>query len=305
MEQTKISQYMINKSDCRFKFKRILFLVLAALFISFFLYSIKAHASEFELVVPNSIIVKDNPIESQLTITNLTDETNLYEFKVYSSPFNGVVNPSSIRLGPREAKQFNLIIYPLENSTNQEYISTISVLVNSEIYFNKFTIVQQTNKVCSLDINYTIDYLIDANRFHLDLYIINPTTKFQAIEIKEISPISTKIEEMSVSVYPNENKHSTFYFDTNEREVILSYICNSNFEEINIDLPSRPEVIDLNSTENKIWNSVSGYFTISNVKKVFGSLIFQVILIIIIILLVLSFTSRYIKLLHLTSYKRK
>ncbi len=305
MEQTKISQYMINKNDHRFKFKRILFLVIAALFISLFLYSIKAHASEFELVVPNSIIVKDNPVESQLTISNLTDETNLYEFKVYSSPFNGVVNPSSIRLGPREVKQLSLIIYPLENSTNQEYISTISVLVNSEIYFNKFTIVQQTNKVCSLDINYTIDYLIDSNRFHLDLNVTNKTTKYQTIEIKEISPINTKIEEMSVSVYPNENKHSTFYFDTNESKVIVSYVCNSNFEEINIDLPSRPEVIDLNPKENKIWNSVSGYFTISNFKKIFESLTFQVILIIIIILLVLSFTSRYIKLLHLTSYKRK
>jgi len=311
MEQTKISQYMINKSnhinksDYRFKFKRILFLVLAALFISFFLYSFKAHASEFQLIVPDKVVLKDSSVKYQLIITNLEDSTNLYEFKLYSSPFSGTINPSSIRIDARQTKQVELIIYPIENSTNQEYISTISVLVNSQIHFYTFIIVQQTNKICPIDINYKTDYLIDSNRFHLDINLTNNTTKYQTLIIKEIKPINTTIQEMSVNLYALENKHSTFYFDTNETEVKLIYVCNSNFEELSINLPTKPIIINLEPKENQIWNNISGYFTISKFKEISNSLAFQVILIIIIVLLVLSFTSRYIKLLQLTSYKRK
>ena len=310
MEQTKIYQYVGNKSnnkvDHKIQVKRIIFLVLAALFISVFLYSVKLYAADFDLRVQDKVILNNNPVNAYLTLKNTTSTTNLYTLQLYTSPFQSQINPSSIRLSPGEVKQVNFTVYPLENSTSQEYTSTISVLSNSETYFYTFTIVQQTNKVCPVNVNYKVDYISDSNKYHIDLNIENPTTKYQTITIKEIKPINTAIETMDVALYPNENKHSNFYFDTNSNKVTLSYICNSNYEELNITLPSKPVTPKPDTTDgNKINLNLAGYFTYASFSRVFESLTFQVILILIIILLVLSFTSRYIKLLHLTNYRRK
>jgi len=292
-------------SQKRFNYKKIIFLFIAAIFISLFLYSIKAHALEFETNIPTRITLYKEPVDVFILIKNTSSTGNLYNLKSYTSPFVSRIDPQAIRLDGGQEKQVKLTIYPIANTTNQEYTSTLEISENQVIHFFAITVIQLTNRVCDVDINHTIDYLSDSNKYHLDLGLTNNGVRYQTINLNKFEDLnSDDYKEMDVGLFPNETKHINYYIDTNKPSIELSYVCNSLFQTKKIDIPSKPNTYESNKVKG-----VSGLFTFTNfgtnIKNIFNSLTFQIILIIIIILLAITFASRYIRLIHLHNLRRR
>ena len=293
------------QSQKRFNYKRIVFLFIAAIFLSLFLYSAKAHALEFETNIPNRITLYNEPVDVFFSIKNTSNASNLYNFKLYTSPFTSRIDPQAIRLDIGEEKQVKLTIYPIENTTNQEYTSTLEISENQIIHFYSINIVQLTNKICEVEVNYTIDYLVDSNRYHLNLSLTNNANTYQTINLNKFEDLnSDQFNEINVGLFSNETKHVNYYIDTNKSSLEISYVCNSIFQTKKVDFPSKPVINDDSET-----NGLSGFFTFTNfnvnMKNIINSLTFQIILIIIIILLAITFASRYIRLIHLHNLRRR
>jgi len=301
MIQNKITQYQAPAQK-RFNYKRIIFLFIAAIFLSLFLYSVKAHSLEFETSIPDKVTLYKEPVDVWFSIKNTSDSSNLYTFKLYTSPFSSRVDIQSIRINERETKQIKFTIYPIENTTSQEYTSTLEISENQLIHFYSFKIVQLINKTCEVDLNYAVNYLIDSNRFHLDLNLTNKSNTYNTLTLNRFEDLnSDQFNEMSVGLYPYESKTVNYYFDTNKPNLTISYVCNGLFLTKEIDFPEKP--INNNLPNNGL--GLSGYFTYTNFKEIINSLLFQIILVIVIILLTLSFASRYIRLIHLHNMRRK
>ncbi|MEI8363942.1 MAG: hypothetical protein WCF78_00595 [archaeon] len=304
MMQNKITQYQLMHKP-KFNYKRIIFLFIAVIFLSVFLYSVKAHALEFETSIPSQITLYNKPVDVWFTIKNTSDASNLYNFKLYTSPFASRIDIQSLRLNIGETRQVKLTIYPLENTANQEYTSTLEVSENQLIHFYSIKIVQLTNKICSIEVDDTVDYLVDSNRYHLDLKLTNNSDAFQTINLNKFQDLNAdQFTEMSVGLYPKEEKHINYYIDTNKSSLEISYVCNNLFQKKNIDFPNKPII-----NENNNGTGISGYFTFTNFKTNISaflkSITLQIILIIIIILLAITFASRYIRLIHLHNIRRR
>ena len=304
MMQNKITQYQLMHKP-KFNYKRIIFLFIAAIFLSIFLYSVKAHAFEFETSIPSQITLYNKPVDIWFTIKNTSDASNLYNFKLYTSPFASRIDIPSLRLNVGETRQVKLTVYPIENTANQEYTSTLEISENQLIHFYSIKIVQLTNKICSIEVNDTVDYLTDSNRYHLDLKLTNNSDTFQTINLNKFQDLNAdQFTEMSVGLYPKEVKHINYYIDTNKSSLEISYVCNNLFQTKRINFPEKPII-----NENNNGTGISGYFTFTNFKTNISSFLksmtFQIILIIIIILLAITFASRYIRLIHLHNIRRR
>jgi len=304
MMQNKITQYQLMHKR-KFNYKRVIFLVIAALFLSIFLYSVKAHALEFETSIPSQVTLYKEPIDVLFSIKNTSDVSNLYNFKLYTSPFSSRIDTQAIRLDVGETKQVKLTIYPIDNTTDQEYTSTIEISENQIIHFYSIKIIQLTNKTCPIEVNYTNDYLVDSNRYHLDLSLVNNGALFQTINLNAFQDLNAdQFKEMSIGLYPKETKHVNYYIDTNKSSLKITYVCNNIFQTKNINFPEKPII-----NEGNKGKGISGYLTFtnfkSNIQTLFKSLTFQIILIVIIILLAIMFASRYIRLIHLHNIRRR
>lgn len=245
----------------------------------------QVHAYSLDVYFPKSISIVDREVTAELVIHNLSNKTEKITLASNTSPFQTTFSQEQFDLLPNETKKITVSFSPLTERLDSVYSASIEV--KSINYYIKeiFTITQKSNRTCMIDLDYSVKYNTNADNYRLELFFKNNDKIEKEIEIIGLKDISLD-EEIGKVTVPSKQKTSTVrFFDTQEKMVVLEYRCNGMFGKKEISLPEKKEPVDVNS-------KISGMFIF---VTSFDSLFFQIVLVIILIILVLSFSTRYIK----------
>lgn len=195
-----------------------------------------------DLSYSNTITLTNQEISIPIKITNPTDSSQLYTFKLHTYPFISSINPPSIWLSPREYAYLSLKIKPLNNSLTLTQMASLEVIINEETsYFAPLTIIQNQNVECPLDLTYNISYDINKDIYNLILQINNNSNLNIDLILNDLNGVSGFT---SKTLNINSKTQTKEYFDINVQEnseLVLNYVCNHLEKNIEIIVPEKPE----------------------------------------------------------------
>jgi hypothetical protein len=266
-----------------------------------FLFSNYTSAFEAEVSLnTNNLNIYDKDVNLEINVYNNTNTEQLYDIKPHVTPFKFHLDGSTFRLNPRASKRVVLVIKPIANSLEKIYSAKLEITSSSSSTYIPLQIVQNTNKKCNTDIDYTVVYNTNIKKYVLNLKLENKDNYSKFIELIHNSflPIDiSKRVELNAKGY----KELKFVFDSNLESIDLKYNCNNiELNSFNVIFPNKPkDNVNDNSYDNSNLNGLLnlGFFTL-NVNNILNSLAVQIILIIVLIVLVLSFTTKYIKFIY-------
>jgi len=281
------------RKEILFKFKLIVVFLVSVAIISLVTSNfVTAYGSQVSM--RNVINVYNKPVTTGITIINNSNYQEIYNLKLHTNPFVGSLSKSNIVVPAGALKDINLTINPISNSLDLRYNVSLELINQSnKSEFTNFVIVQHKNKVCNLDVNYTIDYNKSSDLYRLNIFIINKSTKKESIFLNSLFDANSEsIIKKALDVNSDSNILENYLIDTNRPTINLKYMCN-NMEFIKeIKVPEKPVI--------KKQPKFSGYLIFSSIslQKLINSIIFQIILVAILIVLVLLFATRYLKLIN-------
>jgi hypothetical protein len=259
--------------------------------ISVLLMSSYIYASNITVSFPENITLVNNPVSVELYVYNGSNSSELITLTSYISPFPSSFSENQFRLSPNESKRVTVTISPLNDYLESVYSSSIEI--KSANYYNKqtFNIIQKTNRICSIDLQYFVMYVPSSDEYKLELILKNNSIVNKDIEIIGLKDINLSDEIGIVEISGKTEVSTVRLFKTEERNVILEYRCNGLFGKKEIELPEKKTPIDIKTGFTGLFSFIGSV----NLGNFWDSLLFQIILIIILIILVLSFSTRYIK----------
>lgn len=259
--------------------------------ISLLLMSTYIYASGITVSFPENITLVDNQVSVELYVYNGTNISKQFNLTSHTTPFVSSFSENQFRLNPNESKRISVIFNPLENNLEAVYNSSIEV--KSQDYYNKvnFIIIQKTNRTCGIDLQYFAEYIQDSSNYKIDLIFKNNSTIDQTIEIIDFKDVNLTEELNDVNISRETEVSITRFFETDKREVILEYRCNGILGRREIELPKKTTPKDPTTGFTGLFTFV-GNITLGNF---INSVVFQIILVVVLIILVLSFSTKYIK----------
>ncbi|MFA5745513.1 MAG: hypothetical protein WCX82_01540 [archaeon] len=268
-------------------FKKIFLLLIIALISLQVVYAGNATTS-----FPSNVTLVDKQISVDFYIYNPTSTVQTYTLKSYTAPYPSYFSETTIRLQPNTSKLVPLTITPLENQLESTYSSSIEV--TSIDYYNKitFTILQKTNRVCQVDLQYFISYVKESDNYKLELIFKNNSNINQNIDVLDLRDINLEVPIGKISTIKATESSLVRLFKTDINQTKLDYRCNGIYSNITIDLPKKDVI-----KPNEPFSVFTGLFSLGNIDVLttLDSTVFQIILIFILIILVLSFSTRYIR----------
>ncbi len=265
--------------------KKILLLILIIYLATPF-----TNAQELSVTFPKTITLVNTPISVDLYLYNTTSTTNTYSLKSYTAPYPSEFLEERITISPNSTKKITLKITQLSNQLQSTYNSSIEI--SSATYYNKinFEIIQKANRVCPIDLQSTVIYVKESDNYKLELTFKNSTNRDQDIDIIALKDINLEYPLGKLTAPKNSESSIVRVFKTKLKETKLEYRCNSVYGTVDIELPKKEKPQE----EKSIFTGLFSFGAI-NLVTVFNDIVFQIILIFILIILVLSFTTRYIK----------
>lgn len=253
------------------------------------------YAHNLQITVRDSINIKEQEGHLTVTLRNNDASARWYNLKAYMSPFETYIEDPYIYLEPNTSKTTNVVIQPLEKTLTSVYQTIIEI--SSEDYFRKIPvkIIQESNLECLIDLEHYLNYDRLEEEYTLDLKITNNKNLKQEVYIEKLVDVNSNL------ILEISQKHSIakkealwlgyrFVVDTNKTDFLyVSYGCK--------DFPLRSQEIRLNilKEEPKQQTTNFGMVVLGSVKDIYNSVVFQIFLVVVLILLVLSFSTRYIK----------
>ncbi|MCK9292700.1 MAG: hypothetical protein WCY27_01540 [archaeon] len=276
----------------------IMIFLISALFITISL-SHFAQANQIDLDFSQVINLTNSPVTKDITITNLSSQLKNYNLEIYSAPFTSQLTPSSFQLEAGQSRKVSLEVFPLENTLYQRYIAKIKVNTDNQETYYEFLIIQNDNFSCDTTIQSDISYDSNLDNYSLSLVLLNKSNNIQSISLESLKNSNLDdvdgFKETEVSLEKDEEKIINFNLNLEEKDdLILKYKCNDMLFTKNIDFQYKEEF-------KEDISNLTSYFSFVNLKVIINSISFQLILVLILVGLVLSFSTRYIKLL----YKKK
>ncbi|MDD4050026.1 MAG: hypothetical protein PHX47_03395 [Candidatus ainarchaeum sp.] len=259
--------------------KNLMFFIVSSVIITL-VFSSSLQGSNSVISLQNNVYLTDKAIEKEVVLYNFLSEAVYFDIKLNTSPFTSDLSVEKVLLLPNEYKTITYKLYPLNNSLSQTYTASIETSFAGNRFVEYFTINQVFNKDCqdlSLDLSY--DNLEDGS-INLKMLFRNSSSENKSIKITDITGVNLT-EEKEINVSNNsEYLYSTIYSEY-ENKINVIYTCNNLIfnKEINI-------------LEN---NLLSGYFSLKFIGDFLDSIYFKILLVVFLVVLVLSFSTRYIR----------
>jgi len=265
--------------------KIFLFIVIALMSLQI------VHAGTATTSFPATVTLVDKQISVDLYIYNPTSTVQTYTLKSYTAPYPSYFSETTVRLQPNTSKLVPLTITPLENQLESTYSSNLEVL--SGDYYKKinFNILQKTNRTCPVDLQYFISYVKESENYKLELIFKNNSNRDQDIDILDLRDINLEVPIGKISTTKASESSLVRLFKTDVNQTRLDYRCNGIYNYVAIDLPKKEE------KPHEPASVFTGLFSLTGIQlgNILDSTLFQIILVFILIILVLSFSTKYIK----------
>jgi len=243
---------------------------------------------------PKTITLVDAPINVDLYIYNPNNVTQTYTLKAHTSPYPSVFLEETIVLNANESRKIPLKITPLSNVLGSTYNSSIEI--KSTNYNRKidFQIIQKTNRKCLVDLQYFLLYVKETDNYKLELIFKNSSNRDENLEIIGLQNIYLDSQIGEITIPKNSESSLVRVFKTDLKETAMEYRCNGLYDTLAMDLPKKEKLVKPQEAKS-VFTGLLGLVNGFNLETIFNSTIFQIILIFILIVLVLSFSTKYIK----------
>ncbi len=256
------------------------------------------YAQDIEISMQETINLKDQDKTIDLTIINNSSTLRYFDITAYTAPFISYIENPYFSLQPNASKTTTITIKPLEKSLANVYRTTIEITSENYKRNLSLTIVQEKNIDCSIVIEeHYVNYDRTEENFILDIKINNNKDREENLFIKEIVDTNNNIlktieQEHTLSAEDNLWLSYIFNLDENKTQdyVYLVYGCY-DFSLTSKEIHAQK----ITEEEPKEEQITFGMVILGSVENIFDSLIFQIFLVIVLILLILSFTTKYIK----------
>lgn len=251
--------------------------IIASLIITLVFSSLIQGSSQV-ISLDKNVYLTDEAIEKEIILYNYFNEGLEFTLNIFTGPFKSSVFQEKIFLSPNQSKTVSYKIYPLEDSFDVTYTANFMVSTLHYNFKEDFKIYQNFNRTCNILLEVESSFL-EENRYNLNLIFKNTEENDQLVTIKENKDVNLSFKEILVlkdSVY----SYSTV-IESNDDEIFVEYACNSVLNKKEVSLEK----------ENSI-RRITGYVVLNNF---FESLFFKILLVVLLIILVLSFSTRYLR----------
>lgn len=244
---------------------------------------------------PKKVTVVDAPISATLYIYNPYSTEQTYSLVSYTSPYESYFSEDKITLNPNESKEITFVISPLENVLDSTYKASIELMYLQNSKKIDFEIIQKANRICPIDLQHTIVYVKETDNYRLDLTFKNSSNKDQEINIIGIKDVNLDSPIGVVVVTSDVETKMVRVFKTDLKETKIEYRCNGVYGFVDLELPKKEEP---EQNKKQVTSVVTGLVSFAkniDIKSILNSTIFQIILVGILIIVILSFSTKYIK----------
>jgi uncharacterized membrane protein len=231
-------------------------------------------------------------------VTNNSNISKTYNLELFTAPFQSNLNINLFTLKSGESKNIALMVYPLNDSLDMRYNVSLELSLLNKNEFTNFIIFQHHNKVCDISVDYNIDYNKTSDLYLLNFSINNKSQNNQNIILNNIYDINIPVyfTKNVLDINADSNIDVNYLIGTNNSTINLEYICNNMqfIKEINVpkkEIDSKPRL--------------SGYLSLSFINfssisfsNLINSIVFQIILVFLLVILILMFSTRYLKLIN-------
>jgi hypothetical protein len=261
--------------------KNFVFFIISSIVITLVLSS-SVQGSNNVMSIDKEVYLTDKAIEKEVVIYNFFNDTVEFTINLYTSPFKSEVLEKNFVLSANESKTIKYIIHPLQDSLKEVYSASIEVVSNNNTFIEYFSITQEFNKKCDVDVNITHTHLEDDN-YLLNINFYNSTNEEKFVVLSKVSEIKD-FKEKVISIDSNSKYDYTINFNTKNKDIDIEYICNNLLITEKIELQK-----DLN------FKKITGFLSLKDIGDFINSIYFKIILVILLVLVVISFSTRYIK----------
>jgi hypothetical protein len=265
--------------DMKKNIKNLMFFIVSSLIITL-VFSSVIQGSSSVVNLSKNVYLTDKAIEKEVILYNFLNEATEFNIKLNTTPFKSELSKEKVLFLPNQTKRIKYTIYPLDNSEEVEYTGSIEVSFANNNYTEYFTINQEFNKKCdvSLEVNYSF---LENNELKLNMLFINPTEDDQNIVVRDVNGV-IDFSQKEITVLNNSDFLLESIVSLEKNELTIEYVCNNilNYEQIEI---------------KRDINFLSGFITFKNLDNFLESVYFKILLIVLLIVLVLSFSTRYLR----------
>ncbi len=259
--------------------KNLMFFIVSSLIITL-VFSSVIQGSSSVINLSKNIYLTDKAIEKEVILYNFLNEAIEFNIKLNTTPFKSELSEENVLFLPNQTKRIKYIIYPLDNSEETEYTGSIEVSFANNNYTEYFTINQEFNKMC--DVSLEVDYsFLENNEVKFNMRFINPTENDQNILLRDINGVFD-FSKKEISVLNNSDYLLESIVSLEKNKLTIEYVCNNIliYEQIDVKRESNP---------------ISGFITFKDIDNFLESIYFKILLIVLLIVLVLSFSTRYLR----------
>ena len=259
--------------------RNIMFFIISS-FIITFVFSTSLQGLNPVISLQDNVYLTDKAVEKEVVLYNYLSEAVYFDLKLNSSPFVSQISSERVFLLPNEYKTVTYKIYPLNDSLDSTYTASFESVFAGNRSVKYFTINQAFNKECkdlSLDLSYVF---LEDGSINLKLLFKNSSQLTKSAKIMDVSGLSFDLQKEIVIAGNSDYLYDIILSDSLET-VNVKYSCNNLVfnKEINIE-------------QN---NPLTGYFSLKFLDGFLNSVYFTILLIIFLVVLVLSFSTRYLK----------
>lgn len=261
--------------------KNLMFFVISSIVITLVLSS-SIQGSNSLILTDKNIYLTDKAIEKEVVIYNFFNDTVEFTVNLYTSPFKSEVLENNFNLSANESKTIKYVIYPVKNSLKEVYSASIEVVTKNNTFVEYFTITQEFNKKCDVDVDINHTHIED-NNYLLNITFYNNTQEEKFVVLNKITEIKD-FSQRVISIDNNSKYEYTVSFNTNNKDIDIEYICNNLLITEKIELKKDVD-----------FKQITGFLFFEDIAKVLDSIYFKIFLVILLVLVVISFSTRYIR----------
>lgn len=257
--------------------KNLVFFIVSSIIITF-VFSAFVQGNNSVISLQNKVYLTDKAVEKEVILYNFLNEGVYFNLKLNTSPFNSDISQDRVFIPANEYKTIKYTIYPLNDSKGEVYSGSLETIFQNNRFIEYFTIEQAFNKKCDISVDISSNYLSNEN-YSVKILFKNTNSQDRKIIVQEIDGILQ--EEKEIFVLKNSEYSYEKIISSKQKNIDVKYLCNDVIltSQVSLEKPIR----------------MSGYFSLNWANNFLESIYFKILLIVILILLVLSFSTRYLR----------